>query len=544
MIKIPFTRKPSLRERWALNVGHPQLNTCLAWWPLLERSGARTFPVVGKDIGIFTDGATWQNDAALFDASSENVDFGDVTFLDGLTECSASLWVYMNSSVANARILSKGGNNAAQQSFGIMTGAGRQLRIVVSDGGARVVVDSGTTTLPLGEWFHLFMNWYGTNQVSAWLNGAPVSLGYLINDTPDSINSTTGTLRLADDSSSGSSTLDGMIRDVRIYSKPKSLDQILELYKNPWEAFERRMWVPGSAGAAAYTLDTSTIGLSITPQSVDVLQGYKVQSASVSLTITPQDVDVLQGYEVQASSVAVSISAQDVDFLRDYVLQGESVNLPIAGQDVSLLADRLLQVASQGLSIAPQDVDVLIGRALLTDSIAVSITPQDITLTYDSGELMNYLLETNSVSLSITPQSVSVVYDHKLQAQSVTLTIDPKDVGLLKDSVLPSDSVSITLTAQDVDNLYGRESQSDSASLGITPNAVGMLRSRLLAADSKAITITPQDVGFLLDRQIGTENVNLGVSAQVVNLTYSGANPSSRKVGTVMGIGATAQDSN
>ncbi|MEQ9405584.1 MAG: LamG-like jellyroll fold domain-containing protein [Cyclobacteriaceae bacterium] len=173
--------------------------------------------------------------ALEFDGVDDQVNLGDVTYMDGLSDITIEAWFntdvspYFTASNEHYSIIAKGdmsfaGNNAVGIYFRSTDGGGDLF--------ARVGTGSGTQTASYSspninenEWYHVAMSWSSGGNVDLFINGLLVSsssstLSGTINDIAES-------LYLGSSDSGFEQQFDGMIDEVRIWDEVRTPSEIL-----------------------------------------------------------------------------------------------------------------------------------------------------------------------------------------------------------------------------------------------------------------------------------------------------------------------------
>ncbi|KKQ25115.1 MAG: hypothetical protein US39_C0011G0021, partial [Microgenomates group bacterium GW2011_GWC1_37_12b] len=197
--------------------------------------------------GIAFDGAgtthAWTNSgkfnkAINFDAQADSVSAGDVSFTDGTSAMTISLWLNPQTLTTIDTVISKTDSaSAANNAFSILTNNSNsdELNIYIGDGSD--FGDFLTTTnfdLTASTWQLIVVVYDGTqaadSRLKVYKNGVQMS-GTISGTIPASmISSTTTNLKLGDEDTIGNTGLRSYYDDVQIFTSALTADQIKLLY--------------------------------------------------------------------------------------------------------------------------------------------------------------------------------------------------------------------------------------------------------------------------------------------------------------------------
>ncbi|CAN5322876.1 hypothetical protein BH10PAT1_BH10PAT1_1780 [soil metagenome] len=227
-----------------MNGGHPvggsPIGSQIIKWSLDEQNGStvNNSGFGAPSYGGTTSGTSWLTNTACkingclnFSGTTNNVAAGSPTFFDGLTTMSVTFW--MNSQTAfnsNYSVISKidSSSNAWQIRT---TGAGDQLRIVISNAAtdtSNYCVTSGLA-FTLSTWQHVAVVYDGTaptgSNIKVYLNGVAWTCS-VTGTIPTAIRTSTATLRLGQNAAGGSGFI-GYLDEVKIYNTALTASQVL-----------------------------------------------------------------------------------------------------------------------------------------------------------------------------------------------------------------------------------------------------------------------------------------------------------------------------
>lgn len=215
---------------WAsINLAHPQLSGCRAWWPMWEGGGRFVHDVVGgaPHLGTFeatTGTPVWTpgRDGWVvgFDGTDDVI---ETPFADALENFTCTAWFLARSVKHYGRIFDKNfssgfwlgrdASNANQWGGGVKEGAPPYGRFV---------------TLTDGVWHHIASVRRGTTHTIYGDGGAVSASGVVTDAAMDNDSSRFG------DNHTFDTPFDGLISDVRVYNRALSLAEIQDIMLNPW----------------------------------------------------------------------------------------------------------------------------------------------------------------------------------------------------------------------------------------------------------------------------------------------------------------------
>lgn len=239
------------------NLSSFQARGLVAWYPLVHRGLTTIFnsigggvlhsltPAAGSAKPDFQEGLRFQS------ASSQYAEVNTIP-VSG-PPVSISCWVKFASVGAGQQLvcLVASGNDANWHSL-VLTGS--STAAVQSNGGSFGQSVHGTT-LVAGKWYFLVGVWSSTTNRLVYVNGVP-STADTTSSTPAGLNRLAiGGLRRA----TPVEFLNGQLKDIRIYNRALSQAEVLAIYNNPDDIFEKQtvsykqpaIVVPPGAGSGA-----------------------------------------------------------------------------------------------------------------------------------------------------------------------------------------------------------------------------------------------------------------------------------------------------
>jgi gliding motility-associated-like protein len=165
-----------------------------------------------------------------FDGTGSLVDFGDVSYMDGLSAITIEAWFNTRFSPSFSAsdeyysILAKGemsfsGNNAAGIYFRSTDGGGEIIAQVGTGGGTQIVTYPASNIIE-NEWYHIALGWTSGGNLNMYINGSLVALSDSI--LAGNINNITESLYLGSSDSGFENQFDGRLDEVRIWDSERS----------------------------------------------------------------------------------------------------------------------------------------------------------------------------------------------------------------------------------------------------------------------------------------------------------------------------------
>ncbi|HWA51560.1 MAG TPA: DUF2341 domain-containing protein [Patescibacteria group bacterium] len=211
----------------------------LDYWKFNEGYGttANNSGVNSTETGTLNS-ATWllnnnckANNCVNISASTNNVSFGDVSYIDSLTGFSTDFWVNPQVLGTSKMILSKA-NTSSQRVFAIETdpSTNSEIRVFVSSSASDTSNFCKTTGLGLttGTWQHLAIVYDGTGPtITVYKNGNPITCTVTGTIPSSLVSGTTSNLKLGQGDDSTPTALLAYYDDLKIYNTALSQSQIL-----------------------------------------------------------------------------------------------------------------------------------------------------------------------------------------------------------------------------------------------------------------------------------------------------------------------------
>ena len=212
----------------------------IGWWKFDEGNGTTARDASGNgNTGTLTNGPTWTTDSKVgsgalsFDGTNDYINTGSAPSLEGLGPLTYSAWIYPTSwgQGSQGYLFSKSTGLRFQ-----LLSSYSQIRFYVGYSTANLAVGSAIGSISLNKWVHVVVTWDGSSSASnthIYLNGGETTNYQIRQDGNGSKSSIVARPFIigADDPIYGSGrSFNGVLDDVRIYSRALSPQEIIELY--------------------------------------------------------------------------------------------------------------------------------------------------------------------------------------------------------------------------------------------------------------------------------------------------------------------------
>jgi len=190
-----------------------------------ESSGMTSANLVTSDL---TRAIPYDNYSFNFDAaSSDYIDCGDVSFLDGSAALTLSAWVKPTASGTSSAdgIIAKDG---ATRGFYLATFTGDKFRFLISTNGSTNDSFNSSLAYTTNEWYHLAATWDGTN-LKLYINGLLDTTQAASNAT-GTIQNNSNTLRIGNNGGSGYAN--AIVNNTSIFNEALTSTEVMKLYSN------------------------------------------------------------------------------------------------------------------------------------------------------------------------------------------------------------------------------------------------------------------------------------------------------------------------
>lgn len=245
---------PPGKPEWPLEINRNsrQARGLVNWWPMQPQGGTRLFDLMGTgrdgSLTNFSILDCWVRAGLLFDGVDSYVTANVQETLGNVT---VAAWVKCNLASTNQNILNNGNDSVALRFFQT---TGPSFALQTSTGYNVAEQSSALTT---DQWYHLAGTWDGT-LARLYVNGVQVASAGPFPGTP--ISSATWDIGIHGNLTSG--PYNGLMADLRVYSRTLTAAEILALYAPPtrWELYgEEKAFAPTgavtmAANAGAYAL--------------------------------------------------------------------------------------------------------------------------------------------------------------------------------------------------------------------------------------------------------------------------------------------------
>ncbi|MBN2018874.1 MAG: LamG domain-containing protein [Sedimentisphaerales bacterium] len=209
----------------------------VSWWKFDEASGTVAYDSAGDNDGQLIGGPTWTTghiDGALdFDGVNDYVEMGDTVKNHLGMDYTVSAWIKADTLTGNHQIAayrdSKSHNDPPPLLFQLHQ-AEAHVQFIVTDNYEHQVTATYTNALTAGAWYHIAGVRSG-NTLNVYVNGQSGMPGSgTLTGTISSDNLKIGALLCS--GAPVTSFFDGVIDDVRIYSRALSAEEVWQLYQS------------------------------------------------------------------------------------------------------------------------------------------------------------------------------------------------------------------------------------------------------------------------------------------------------------------------
>lgn len=233
---------------------HSSLNGLVGWWPFLETGGDTAYDMMRLANGTLTGFTLTDARAAgqprflglatVFDGSNDYIAIPDVA-AQHLTKFTLSAWVNPSSFADFREIITRCDGPTTNRNYEMdLEITSGKVRMYFTDSVASFRGFTANTGVALGAWTHVTGTFDGAT-LAVYLNGVADGTSAQA-FVPDA--ATAETLAIGRLGASATNFFSGSMDDVRIYNRALSQGEILELYRNPWQAFETlRTFARGAA---------------------------------------------------------------------------------------------------------------------------------------------------------------------------------------------------------------------------------------------------------------------------------------------------------
>ena len=260
--------KPS---RPVINRAHPVARGLVGAWPMWERGGVRAGDIARGQTGSLTAGVAWgrgPSPGTLWDTNCEDdsLDCGTLFQPRGSAGITAAVWVRPDgtptgpnsssySSLLSLDSATLGGTPVLW--LGRYDTAPYNACWFVTDCNGTTVATvsyqySAANTAVVGAWYHVVGVRHPSGNVTLYVNGRLPTLSLNLQNTT-SIDANTYRTVIGAQAGWLYRGWEGLISDVRLWSRALTAQEIGQLYARPWELYHRRPLCIGKTPAAAVT---------------------------------------------------------------------------------------------------------------------------------------------------------------------------------------------------------------------------------------------------------------------------------------------------
>ena len=234
VITYPLRGGPS--GNFVLNTASVQANGLLCWWPLGAYPNAvdkALFANHGTLVNGPVPGAVAGRRGLEFDGANDYMNAGDITSTNGVSQMTVTAWVLLQNQLNDsyAGVVSKEQSGTARWCI-LQNSIQSNVFVAVSSGSNTFGVTSDNF-LTANEWHHVAMVFNGNetgnaNRLKFYAGGTQRSLSFT--GTIPATTASNSAPVLVGTNTTSSNRWDGLIDDVRIYSRPLSAAELSAIY--------------------------------------------------------------------------------------------------------------------------------------------------------------------------------------------------------------------------------------------------------------------------------------------------------------------------
>jgi hypothetical protein len=316
----------------------------------------------------------------------------------------------------------------------------------VYEGQERSITSSTTDGRP-----HLFVFTQKAGSVEIWKDQTRL---HTADGTPTANTGIASKVVLGRDSGNGS------ITGIKIYlaglyqgAFPDAL--IGQIARNPWQLFAplpRRIWVPSSAGAAAYSLSAAQGSYTLTGQAAALRAARNVAAAQGSYALTGQAAALKAARRIAAGQGAYALTGQAASLAAARAVAAAQGAYVLTGQASGILFGRKLAAAQGAYTLSGQQAQLVVARTLGAAQGAYALAGQEAVLTYSGSGVRT--LVAGAGSYALTGQEATLRRTATLAAAQGAYALTGQAATLGRGQAFAAASGSYALTGQAV--LFGR----------------------------------------------------------------------------------------
>ena len=204
----------------------PQSSNLKAWYKL-DASEVYNSTTTEWSIDNNQNPSAYSSSLDFDAASSDYIDCGDITDLDGSAALTLSAWVKPTASGTSSAdgIIAKDG---ATRGFYLATFTGNKFRFLISTNGSTNDSFNSNLAYTTNEWYHLAATWDGSN-LKLYINGS-LDTTQAVSNATGTFSNNSNTLRIGNNGGSG--YFNGSISNASIWNTALTSTQVTELYNN------------------------------------------------------------------------------------------------------------------------------------------------------------------------------------------------------------------------------------------------------------------------------------------------------------------------
>jgi hypothetical protein len=406
----------------------PQAKGLVGWWPLDERNGATAYDLVGKNhgiIGVKDKQVIGSEGPCLGFDTAEWVNLGSGENVKPV-RISISAWAFSTRSSLQV-LFGRQYNTSGPASYGLSQRDATTMYFTIANSSSNEAIAS-SSKLSLNKWQH----WLGTfdgKTVRLYLNGLEQTPGSYTGEIlySNTFDTTIGYYTMA----APSYCWQGQIRDCRIYNIALNPNQVLNLYVNPLNSFERQPppyfqtpWLT----VAANTCPTSAPDLGLTTSALLTLANLSMSPINSTAALTTALQLLIEDIAAHPSLSTTTIQQAVALICVEILCASHAINHALsAPDDLTSLALSMRSQSAFSLPLDdPQNLATAINRMI--PNSPVTALAQALWLLIENinmAQAMPAYSIPSVLSLALSQCTVTAVSDTVEMTRAVYLALEP-----------------------------------------------------------------------------------------------------------------------
>jgi len=343
------------------DMAHPLSRGLVNRWLFNEGNGRVLRDLVGQAHGTLTNGPVWavrnRGMVIQFDGSNDHVLLPTGTAEIGNNDATVCGWIYNTGSSTYRGLIATKNTGAAGTQKGYVLGLSSANRIFwQTDNGAGLESTVGLAVLSAG-WHFIAGVFENGVAMRSYLDGAldasdttSIPSGDITSSNVPKIGCWANAIFFHNDA----------IADLRVYHRALSADEILTLYRDPYQDLapaNDHIWVPVAAGAS-HELAVADITAITFVDDVQPTQDQMLAVDEMTAATFADDVSVTHDQQITIADMMVQAQIDAITFAQDHFL----TVLPVYSD--SFVGDVLIQMKGIGIINDPQIDDLTAGYSI------------------------------------------------------------------------------------------------------------------------------------------------------------------------------------